>query len=63
MARLLALIFVALFATSNAGILPTQQVTNQVSPVHATQGWSYNDCGQLCWRTVYVIRYSSFSPF
>jgi len=48
MARLLALIFVALFATSNAGLLPTSQqqqlVTNQ-GPVHATQGWSYVDCG------------------
>jgi hypothetical protein len=50
MARLLALIFVALFAASNAAILPTfqqqQLVTNQGSPVHATQGWSYEDCGQ-----------------
>ncbi|KAN0128413.1 ML domain containing protein [Lactarius tabidus] len=49
MARLLALIVVALFATSNAGLLPTSQqqqlVTNQGSPVHATQGWSYEDCG------------------
>ena len=49
MARLLALIFVALFATSNAGLVTTSQqqvVTNQGSPVHATQGWNYEDCGQ-----------------
>ncbi len=51
MTRLLPLIFVSLFATSNAGLLPTSQqqqlVTNQGSPVHATQGWSWDNCGQL----------------
>ena len=49
MVRLLALVVVALFATSNAALLPTseqQLVTNQGSPVHATEGWSYEDCGQ-----------------
>ena len=50
MVRLLALGVVALFATSNAALLSTseqlQLVTNQGSPVHATQGWSYEDCGQ-----------------
>jgi len=49
MARLLALILVSLFVTSNAGLLPTSQqqqlVTNQGGPVHATQGWSWEDCG------------------
>ena len=50
MARLLALIIVALFATSNAALPTSEQqqlVTNQGSPVHATQGWSYDDCGLL----------------
>jgi hypothetical protein len=50
MVRLSALVVVALFATSNAALLPTseqqQLVTNQGSPVHATEGWSYEDCGQ-----------------
>lgn len=65
MARLLALIFVALFATSNAGLVTTSQqqvVTNQGSPVHATQGWNYEDCGQSSLYDNDVTRYSSF-PF
>ncbi|KAI9445206.1 ML domain-containing protein [Lactarius indigo] len=49
MVRLSTLIFVSLFATSNAGLLSTSQqqqlVTNQGSPVHATQGWNWEDCG------------------
>ncbi|KAF8271402.1 ML domain-containing protein [Lactarius quietus] len=49
MARLLALVFLALFATSNAALLTTsgqnQLVTNQGNPIHATEGWSYEDCG------------------
>ncbi|KAH9175352.1 ML domain-containing protein [Lactarius sanguifluus] len=49
MVRLSTLLFVSLFATSNAGLLSTPQqqqlVTNQGSPVHATEGWSWEDCG------------------
>ncbi|KAH9022959.1 ML domain-containing protein [Lactarius pseudohatsudake] len=46
MVRLSTLLFVSLFATSNAGLLSTPQqqlVTNQ--GVHATQGWRWEDCG------------------
>ncbi len=51
MVRLLALIFISLYAASDASLLsaPQQQqlvTTNQGGPVHATEGWSYVDCGQ-----------------
>jgi hypothetical protein len=63
MARLLALsalIFVALFATSNADLLPPSQqqqlVTNQDSS-DSIQGWSYEGCGLL----TYPIQIDSIS--
>ena len=68
MVRLLALVVVALFATSNA-LVPTseqqQLVTSQGSPVHATEGWSWDDCGQsyLGRRLYHAFTHPSSPPF
>ena len=59
MVRLSALLLFSLFATSYASLLPTseqqQLVTNQNGPVHATQGWSWEDCGQSLHRLCHLL--------
>ncbi|KAN0136664.1 ML domain containing protein [Lactarius tabidus] len=63
LSALSALVFVALFSTSNADLLPASQqqqlVTNEGNPVHAIQGWSYKHCSS----PTYPIQIDSISVF
>lgn len=68
MARLslLTILLVSLFAVTNANsLLSSQQqpIANQDSPVHTTEGWSWEDCGQSLVELQHVYRPHVTLPF